>query len=148
LARKIVLRWEREIERGEFVDPGEPTFASAALVYMRAGGERRFLMPLLKHFGETPLRRIGQAALDEAAAPISPNAAPATVNRQLYTPAIAVLRRAGVCLNFHRPEGAAGQQLTAWLWPEQAGALIGEAIKLDAEFGTLCILLLYTGLRL
>ena len=42
LAIKIIHRWEREIERGEFTEPGEPTFASAALAYMKAGGERRF----------------------------------------------------------------------------------------------------------
>jgi integrase len=148
LASKIVRKWEREIERGEFVEPGEPTFASSALAYMRAGGERRFLTPLLKHFGETPLKRIGQADLDEAAATIYPDASPATVNRQLYTPAIAVLRRGGISLQFRRPEGAAGKQLTTWLWPEQATALIGEAMNLDAEFGTLCVMLLYTGLRL
>src|SRR6185312_16200670 len=148
LASKIVRKWEREIERGEFVEPGEPTFASSALAHMRAGGERRFLTPLLKHFGETPLKRIGQADLDEAAATIYPDASPATVNRQLYTPAIAVLRRGGISLQFRRPEGAAGKQLTTWLWPEHATALIGEAMNLDDEFGTLCVMLLYTGLRL
>ena len=59
-----------------------------------------------------------------------------------------MLRRGGVAQNFRRPEGAAGQQLTAWLWPEQATALIGEAVSLIPEFGTCCIVLLYTGLRL
>jgi integrase len=59
-----------------------------------------------------------------------------------------VLRRGGISVQFRRPEGAAGKQLTAWLWPEQATALISEAMKLDAEFGVLCIVLLYTGLRL
>jgi integrase len=148
LARKVIRRWEREIERVEFIEPGEPTFASAALAYMRAGGERRFLTPLLRNFGETPLKRIGQADLDEAAATIYPNAAPATINRQLYTPAIAVLRRGGITTPFRRPAGAAGQQLTAWLWPEQANVLIEEAMKLDIEFGILCVVLLDTGLRL
>jgi hypothetical protein len=148
LALKIVRRWEREIERGEFTEPSEPTFATAALAYMKGGGERRFLRPLLKHFGEVPLKRIGQADLDEAAATIYPNASPATINRQLYTPAIAVLRRGGVTLLFRRPEGAAGKQLTTWLWPEQATALISETMKLDPEFGILCIVLLYTGAAL
>jgi integrase len=148
LAVKIIRRWEREIERGEFAEPGEPTFASAALAYMKAGGERRFLSPLLKHFGETPLKRIGQADLDEAAAAIYPDATPATVNGQLYTPAIAVLRRGGVTLFFRRPEGAGGKQLTTWLWPEQTTVLIEAAIKLDLEFGILCIVLLHTGLRI
>ena len=87
------------IEAGIFAEPGEPTFATAAIGYMKAGGERRFLGPLLKHFGETPLKRIGQADLDEAAA-IYPKATPATINRHLYTPAIAVLRRGGVTLLF------------------------------------------------
>ena len=59
-----------------------------------------------------------------------------------------MLRRGGVTLQFRRPEGAAGQQLTTWLWPEQATALIDAAMRLDLEFGILCVVLLYTGLRL
>jgi hypothetical protein len=47
LAQKALTKWQSEIERGEFTEPGAPTFASAALSYMRAGGERIYLAPLL-----------------------------------------------------------------------------------------------------
>ena len=148
LAVKVIKKWEREIEDGEFAHPNDPTFASAAIAYMQAGGERKYLGPILKHFRDTPLVQINQAALDEAAAAIYPKASPATVNRQFYTPAIAVLHRASVAIAFKRPEGSAGKQLSEWLWPEQADALIREAYRVDAEFGVFPILLLYTGLRL
>src|SRR5580704_1530212 len=43
------------------------TFLEAAVAYMEAGGERRFLAPLIKHFGTTPLANIDQTAIDRAA---------------------------------------------------------------------------------
>lgn len=148
LAAKVIKKWQREIEDGVFAHPNDPTFASAAIAYMQAGGERKYLGPILEHFRNTPLVQIDQAALDAAAAAIYPKASPATVNRQFYTPAIAVLHRASVAIAFKRPEGSAGKQLSEWLWPEQADALIREAYQLDAEFGVFLISLLYTGLRL
>jgi hypothetical protein len=47
-----------------FAEPGEPTFASAAASYMKAGGERKYLRKLLEHFGDKPLREIDQAEID------------------------------------------------------------------------------------
>jgi hypothetical protein len=47
LALRVVRKWQGEIERGEFAEPREPTFASAAVSYMKTGGERRLLSPLL-----------------------------------------------------------------------------------------------------
>jgi hypothetical protein len=62
---------------------------------MRSGGERKFLTPLLKYFGETPLKQITQALIDRAAAELLPNGTPPTRNRQIYTPVSAVLHHAG-----------------------------------------------------
>ncbi len=39
---------------------------TAAIAYMRAGGERAYMAPLLKHFRETRLPDITQAAIDKA----------------------------------------------------------------------------------
>src|SRR6267378_2774609 len=36
------------------------TFASAALSYLENGGSKRFLEPIIRHFGTTPLAKIGQ----------------------------------------------------------------------------------------
>lgn len=148
LAAKVLAAIERQIERGEFATPNEPTFTSAALAYIKAGGERTYIKPLTAHFGERPLRQIDQAAIDGAAADLYPTASAATRNRQVYTPVSAILKRAGLGFALKRPIGSAGNKSTDWLWPEQAFALLDEAGKLDAEFGLLCATLLFTGERL
>jgi len=148
VAVKVIQKWEREIERGEFSERGEPTFASAAAAYMKAGGERRFLKRLLEHFGDRPLKQIDQDAIDAAAVVLYPNGDASTRNRQVYTPVSAVLKRAGTRIDLRRPIGAQGTKATAWLWPEQANAIFEEAEKLDPEFAALLIVLCYTGMRL
>jgi hypothetical protein len=47
-------------------------FVGAASRYMEGGGERRFVAPLLRHFGDMPIDRIDQQAIDCAAAAIYP----------------------------------------------------------------------------
>jgi integrase len=148
IAVKALQQIERDIESGAFAVKGEATFASAAMSYMNAGGDRRFLKRLLEHFGDKPLKEIDQAAIDHAAVGIYPVASVATRNRQVYTPVSAVLRHVGARLDLRRPIGAMGGRSTAWLWPEQAEAIFAEAEKLDKEFAALLILLCYTGLRL
>src|SRR5262245_16452156 len=81
IAVQVLKRIERDIERGEFAQSGEPTFASAATAYMKAGGERIYLRRLLEHFGDKPLSQIDQAAIDAAAVAIYPEASAATRNR-------------------------------------------------------------------
>ena len=85
------------------------SFAEAALTYLENGGERRFLGPVIKHFGTMPLARIDQDELDRGARKLIPNASSATRNRQFYTPASAVLHHAarrGWCARpmIERPE--------------------------------------------
>jgi len=75
-------------------------FGAAAAAYMKAGGDTRFIEPLVLHFGDTALDQINQIAIDHAAAKIYPKAGAATRNRQVYTPIIAVLRRAGIQADF------------------------------------------------
>jgi integrase len=146
---KLVMRLiQDEIERGMFAPRGAPNFASAALEYMRAGGSRRFLAPLLKHFQETPLSAIDPRAIDQAAIALYPNASPATRNRQVYTPMSAILRHAGVSIVIRRPKGAQGTPRTAWLEPTAAFALLAASDAVNPAFGALTKLLLYSGARL
>ncbi len=70
------------------------TFAAAVRAYLEAGGERRFMMPLLTYFKEMPLNRIDQAAIDRAAHELFPGTKASTRIRQVYTPMGAVLKRA------------------------------------------------------
>jgi integrase len=89
-----VLREAEIIQRSIHGDSATRTFAEAALSYMESGGERTHLAPLLLHFGKMKLSRIGQAEIDEAAKKLKPRAAPATLNRHIYTPMAAVLHHA------------------------------------------------------
>lgn len=148
IAVKVLKGIERQIERGEFAERGEPTFASAAAAYMKAGGERTYVGRLLQYFGEAKLKDIDQAAVDSAATVLYPSVSPATRNRSCYTPVSAILRYAGMGIELRRPRGSGGSRQTAWLWPEQAEAIFTEAEKLDKRFAALLIVLCYTGMRL
>jgi integrase len=168
-AQKILRRWAREIERGEYADPkaaapverkGQLCFGQAAVAYMQAGGERAYLGRILAMsdegaparlrklaLGPLPLDEITQDRIDNAAAALYPHATGATRNRHFYTPVVAALRHVGFSRLINRPEGAQGTAITAYLEPEQAFALFAAADSVDAEFGMLCRLLCYTGMR-
>jgi len=50
VAQRILSEWKAEAQRQAVIGPTKKTtFAEAATGYMEAGGERRFLAPLLKH---------------------------------------------------------------------------------------------------
>lgn len=145
IAEQLLRKKRTEIERGAVAKPGEPTFADAAINYMTAGGERRFLAPLIEHFGTTALSAIDQAAIDKAAAALYPRGDATTRNRQVYTPVSAVLKRANVERKIKRPIGC--KKSVSWLEPEQAFALFAAADD-RPEFGLFLRLLCYTGMRL
>jgi integrase len=140
---------ERAIETGSYpparASQGEPTFLSAAVSYMQQGGERRYMGPLVSHFGETPLSAIDQDAIDQAGLALRPTVTGATRNRVIYTPVQAVLRHAGVKLAIRRPKGAKGKIRTDFLSLEDASAIAAAA---HADLRPLLDFLLYTGCRL
>jgi integrase len=148
IADQVLKQLEREIERGELADRATPTFSAAALEYMKAGGDRRFVRRLLEYFRETQISKIDQSAVDAAATALYPRGTGSTRNRQVYTPVSAILRRAGRKLDLVRPLGSGGTPRSSWLWPEQAFRLFAAARALDKEFEALLIVLTYTGLRL
>lgn len=149
VARKLLLKWKGEIERGELSGRPELTFAAAALAYVNAGGETRFLKPIADHFGPAFLAKdMDQVVIDACAVAIYPAATPATRNRQVYSPISAILRHVGIEQEIRRPKGSRGKQLTHWLRLEQARAAIHAARLIDPEFAAFLILLLYTGARL
>jgi hypothetical protein len=82
LAEKVRKKLERDIESGVLANENATGFAAAAAAYMKAGGDNRFLLPLIDHFTNTPLDKIDQVAIDNAAAEIYPEASAATRNRQ------------------------------------------------------------------
>lgn len=149
LAKGLKAKLERDIERGELASARPLTFAAAALSYLNADGEDRFLKPIIDYFGpDKPLVDIDQAAIDTCAVTLYPKASPATRNRQVYTPISAVLRHAGIERQTRRPKGAQGQERVQWLWPEQAETLFAAAKTVDPKFRAFLILLTYCGPRL
>jgi integrase len=153
LAARIKKQIEREIEAGIFTPKGGMTFLGAAVAYMKAGGERTFLGPIIEYDGaysirDKPITTVVQADLDHIAAALYPNNTTASKNRAVYTPIIAVLRRNGVERRFQRPRGAQGKRSKSFLEYDQAFALLDEADKVDLEFGALCTTCLYTGRRI
>lgn len=91
------FRRKRETEIYEYAALGEKppcTFMQAVELYANKGGETKYLTKMLDYFTITPLREIGQAEIDNAAAVLYPNAKASTVNRSLISPFITVARAA------------------------------------------------------
>ncbi len=155
LAMRELHKIERAIEAGAYpapapvARPDEPTFLSAALAYMEAGGSRRYVAGLIRHFGETPLPEIDQAAIDAAASELHPHVTAGTRNCYVYTPVSAILHHAlgDKAPIVRRPKGAKGKVKTDFMWPDDAFAIIRAADTIDAEFGLYLRLLIYTGIR-
>ena len=93
-------RLNRELEAAASAGPVEPTFEEAVATYLGTGGDKRFLgeveggprNKLLDRLGRIRVNEITDAVMVSAATAIYPTASPVTINRQLYTPVIAVLR--------------------------------------------------------
>jgi len=152
IAEQQRKKLEGQIERGEYPpkpkQPDAPTFLSAAVAYMKAGRSRRYVGKLIEYFGDMPLTEINQDAIDAAAAAIYPNVTPATRNGAVYTPVGAILHLAGVEITVKRPKGHKGKQVTRFLLPPDAFAIIEAAKAVDDEMGRLLTFLLYTGCRI
>src|SRR5205085_1802819 len=105
---------------GAFHVPGEKTFLNAAVDYMAAHDDHRFLEKLVEHFGNKPVRAISQDDVNNAAIKLYPKASPATRNRQVHTPVSAILKHAGIDLTLRRPKGWRGNKRTDWYTQENA----------------------------
>lgn len=92
-AEAIRIKEENRIlNRSIFGEKASLMFVEAAVQYMEQGGESRFLQPIVEYFKGRRLSEISQAEIDTAARSIYPNAGPATLNRQVYTPISAILK--------------------------------------------------------
>ena len=130
--RKVAeeIRAKREsalLEEAVYGRRATATFAEAALSYLEAGGAKRFLEPVIRHFGVTPLGKIDQDAIDKGSRKLYPKASDATRVRQFYTPTSAVLAhgaKRGWCapLIIERPKVSLPP--FRWLTPDKAERLI------------------------
>jgi integrase len=127
---------------------GTLTFEAAALSYMQAGGETRFLAPLIVHFAGAPVRDIRPGNIEDAARALYPGAMPSTWNRQVVTPARAVINHAaerGWCppLRVRRfPETRPARRAADRAWLE---AFMAHA---PAELAALALFMFTTGARI
>ncbi len=148
-AEAIKARREWEILQGTvFGVKAAGTFLAGVTVYLESGGERRFLQPLIDHFGSTPLAKIDQAAIDAAARTIYPGKSPATINRQIFTPVSAVISKAaehGLCapIKIIRPKQPKGR--VRWITHDEAARLLAAC---QPAMRPLVAFLLYTGARI
>lgn len=75
--------------------PKEQTFEEAVLTYLSTGGDGRFFHDrLLNAIGHYRVNEITDDVMRRVRDEVYPNAVPATVNRQLFTPVITVLHQA------------------------------------------------------
>jgi integrase len=70
------------------------SFSDAAKSYVEHGGEERYLDKLIKYFEGINVKQITPLSVRTAAIKLFPDAAPATLNRQVITPTRAVLYHA------------------------------------------------------
>lgn len=148
-AEDVLIKRSAEIlNRSIHGDSATRTFAEAALGYMEAGGERAHLAPIIKELGRRKVGSIGQSDIEDMAKKLGAGKSPATVNRQFYTPAVAVLHYAARkrwCSKpvIARPKQPAGR--VRFITYEEAERLIAAAAP---HLKPLVIFLLSTGCRL
>lgn len=145
------LRIKREsglLDRSVFGPGATVTFLEAAVSYLEAGGEKRMVGPLVDHFKTTQLARVDQAAVDDAAKALFPNAGPATRKRHVHGPISAILNHAAgkgwvVAPKLKHPK--VPEPVTRWSTPERLAKLLPHCAP---PLRLLVVLLTYTGARL
>lgn len=148
-AEKLMRGWKTQIETGQIRGRGELTFNDAAISYLQAGGDDRFLGKITDHLGMKLLaREVDQALVDRTANELYPDGSPATRNRQVYTPIVAVLSHSQVAVRIKRPKGALGQTRHIWLEVDEFDKVHAEAMRHNQEIALLMLVIFYTGLRL
>ncbi len=135
--RDLEIELENERRHGP-----RTTFAEAAERYMQDGGEKRYMIPVLKYLGNTVIDDITPQVIAEAARALYPKVKPQTRHRQAVTPIRAVLG--------HHERGGLRQAVpdearVRWLTPEEAEHFISCAE--DPRAYRLIMTLLGTGCR-
>jgi hypothetical protein len=99
---------------------GTPFFEAVEL-YIKQGGEARFLPKIMAHFGpDVVVQEIDEIMIARAADALYPDVHPDTVRRQLRVPIRAVLNFA----SGNRRQPSSDVRRVTWLTPEQAERLI------------------------
>lgn len=92
-AEALLAKRQTEIlDRHTWGEERTTTFAEAVIHYLDQGGSGRFLEPLVEKFGNWRLSDITPLEVSKHAAEAHPSSGPQGINRQVYTPLIAVMR--------------------------------------------------------
>ncbi len=148
-AEALRARREWEITQGSvFGRRATVTFLEAAVSYLEAGGETRFLKPILDAIGGARLAEIDQVTIDKLARHLLPGRKPATINRQVIGPISAVMKHAHhrklvEYVSLKRMREPAGR--VRWITHDEAERLIDASAE---HLKPLLIFLFYTGARL
>jgi integrase len=109
-AQTILAKRQAEIhERAVWGERHTCTFAEAVILYLQQGGEARFVGPLNDAFGSRRMSSITRSDVAAFAAATYPGRTAQTINRQVYSPLIAIwtaAHEAGMCARheFKRPK--------------------------------------------
>lgn len=155
------IRIKREagiLERSVFGTSTTVTFAEAAVSYLAAGGEKRFLGTfnaatgtgtlVIGGLAKKKLTDITQAVADDLAERLYPAGTNATRTRQVYAPLCAVLIHAfkkGWCPKPYIKRPAATVPVTTWSTPERFGKLLAHT---SGQLRRFLMMDAYTGARL
>lgn len=97
-AEVLLTKRQKEIIDGAVYGPDKVTILAEAVVsYIESGGSEKYLRPIVDHFGAWRICDLSQTEVTRLAHKLYPNRSPATINRHLYTPLIAVLNHAKRC---------------------------------------------------
>lgn len=141
---------EREVYDQAALGKVKPaTFADAVIAFRATGRETRFLTPLLDHFRETPLPKIGQAEIDAACEALYPGRKASTLNRQVYGPMIAVLTYAAKARleGASRPLVSMRKEQRPAVTPADDAHIAALLPHCSEGLRALIVLMTYTGLR-
>jgi len=164
LADAIRIGREKEIlERSIYGPTATVTFEEAAITYCEtatpSGTQRAMIIGrrladgslswnLVDAIGKKKLSAVNQELMDRLARERFPDAAPATIQRQLITPVTSVLKTAakrGWCLDPHFERPKSSETRVRWLTPDEAHALLSASAD---HLKPLILFLLGTGARL
>jgi integrase len=143
------IRIERQIlDEAVYGKRATAIFSEAVEIYLDGGGSGRFLAPLNQHFGRWRMGDIDQAEVLKFARKQYPRATPQTLDRQVFTPLIAVweaANKARLCARheFRRPAKAERQPVTFAKDDDLAALLPACGSKLKAAV----LLISFTGAR-
>jgi len=150
-ARRVADDFAAEETRNAAGATGPLRFDQAVAIYLTERPAARYIAPLLRHFKTTAVSEINNAAMRKAANALYPEAAPATIRRQLYTPMKAILNLCAyddLCAVPKLKAPSGGKSRTDFLMPDKAALILQHLSTLQGrQEAVMVTLLLGQGVR-